>query len=303
MLSISSSSSSSSPLSLNIGTNQPMERLYKLVPLLPAYEGMLLKCILTSSRNSNIDINTYYQSIVDILKIYESNENENSFAEFKSSILQVLVEFSLYISMLVYNTTFENLSADDGKKISQSFIQGGKTSELGLTYGEITFNSFAAVLEHCHPMDGKVFVDLGSGTGKALIIASLLFGTKLKHVHGIELIPGLYESSVVSINKYYDIMKQQFPEIYDCLKGCKITAEEGDILQYGQDKHGNDDNDNNNKNIEIDDITQKCDWTEADIVLANSTCFPSKLMMDLAKCAEKMKKGLFTIFIISIKIL
>ena len=274
-------------------------RLHKLVPLLPVYEGKLLSYILGSSsndddnegsRNSNINISTYKQSLYDILTIYESNENDNTFAMFKSSVLQILIEFSLYISTLIYNTTFENLSVDDGKKISQTFIQGGKkTSELGLTYGEITFNSFAAVLEYCHPMDGKVFVDLGSGTGKALIIASLLFGTKLKHVHGIELIPGLYESSVVSINKYYDIMKQQFPEMYDCIKGCKITAEEGDILQYGKD----DNNDDNKNNVDIDDITQKYDWTKADIVLCNSTCFPSKLMIDLAKCAEKMKRGFY----------
>jgi len=47
------------------------------------------------------------------------------------------------------------------------------TTELGLTYGEITFNAFAAILEYCHPMDNKTFVDLGSGTGKGLIVSSL----------------------------------------------------------------------------------------------------------------------------------
>ena len=282
---------------MEVSSDSASLRLLRFSLLLPKYEGRLLEYIVQRGNvdsvktniESNIDVSVYYQSLINILSLYESDENDDTFLVFKSSTLQVLIECSIYLSTLVYNTTFESLTADDGKHISQSYMQRINNSELGLTYGEITFNAFAALLEYCHPVDGKVFVDLGSGTGKALIAASLLFGSRLKHIHGIELVPGLYESSITSINKYYDIMKQ-FPEIFSCLKGCKITAEEGDMLQYGKDKSNDIDDKNNNIN-DTDDIIQKYDWTKADIVLANSTCFPSKLMISLARCAEQMKKG------------
>ena len=275
-------------------------RLMKFSLLLPTYEGKLLEYIVkrgnVDSVKTDIDSKTnviaYHQSLMNILTLYESDENDDTFLVFKSSILQVLIEFSIYLSTLIYNTTYDDLTADDGKNISQSYMQRINNSEvgLGLTYGEITLNSFAALLEYCHDMEGKTFVDLGSGTGKAMIAASLLFGSRLKHIHGIELVPGLYESSITSINKYFDIMTMQFPEIFTCLRGCKITAEEGDMLQYGKDNSNNNNDKNDNIN-DTDDITQKFDWTKADIVLANSTCFPSALMINLARCAEQMKKG------------
>lgn len=272
-------------------------RLMKFSLLLPTYEGKLLEYIVkrgnVDSAKTGIDSKTddTYESLMNILTLYESDENDDTFLVFKSSILQVLIEFSIYLSTLIYNTTYDDLTADDGKHISQNYMQRINNSEvgLGLTYGEITLNSFAALLEYC-PVEGKIFVDVGSGTGKALIAASLLFGSRLKHIHGIELVPGLYESSITSINKYYDIMTMQFPEIFTCLKGCKITAEEGDMLQYGKDNSNNNNDKNDNIN-DTDDITQKFDWTKADIVLANSTCFPSALMINLARCAEQMKKG------------
>jgi len=275
------------------------ERLYKLALLLPIYERKLLEYILNNknnTNNNNIDINKYFNILINILSIYESNENDDTFIQFKSNIIKVLIEFSTTLSTIVYNTTFESLSSDEGKKLSRNSIENDmkniNTTELGLTYGEITFNSFAAILEYCHPMENKTFVDIGCGTGKALIVSSLLFGSKLKHIHGVELVPGLYKNSLNSSKKYIDIMKNYYPDIFESLKNCKITVEEGDMLQYGKnniDVISTISNDNNNSNN--NDIEQKYDWTKADIVFANSTCFPSKLMIDLAKCAENMKKG------------
>ena len=283
-------------------------RLMKFSLLLPTYEGKLLEYIVKRGNvdsvktdiDSKIDVTAYCQSLMNILTLYESDENDESFLVFKSSTLKVLIDFSIYISTLIYNTTFDNLTADDGKHISQSYMQRINNSEVGLTYGEITLNSFAALLEYCHPMEGLTFVDIGSGMGKALIAASLLFGSRLKHIHGIELVPGLYESSITSISKYYDIMTMQFPEIFTCLESCKITAEEGDMLQYGKDNNNEILNDKNDIINDTDDIKQKYNWTKANIILANSTCFPSKLMVNLARCAEQMKKGLLIITIIII---
>lgn len=40
-----------------------------------------------------------------------------------------------------------------------------------LVYGEIDFFSFAAIMEKVGPEPGEVFVDLGHGTGRAVVAA------------------------------------------------------------------------------------------------------------------------------------
>jgi hypothetical protein len=48
-------------------------------------------------------------------------------------------------------------------------LEAASTSNL--TYGEVDFHSLAVLLEKVDPAAGEVFVDLGSGTGKAVIAA------------------------------------------------------------------------------------------------------------------------------------
>lgn len=40
-----------------------------------------------------------------------------------------------------------------------------------LVYGEIDFFSFAAIMEKVEPQPGELFVDLGHGTGRAVVAA------------------------------------------------------------------------------------------------------------------------------------
>jgi hypothetical protein len=40
-----------------------------------------------------------------------------------------------------------------------------------LVYGEIDFFSFAAIMEKVNPAPGELFVDLGHGTGRAVVAA------------------------------------------------------------------------------------------------------------------------------------
>ena len=53
-------------------------------------------------------------------------------------------------------------------------------------YGEAEIDSFAWVLHHAHPKPGEVFYDLGSGLGKAVILAFLLHD--FQKLVGIELL-------------------------------------------------------------------------------------------------------------------
>jgi len=55
-----------------------------------------------------------------------------------------------------------------------------------LTYGEIDFESFYEILKLTNPSKGEIMYDIGSGTGKAVIMASLFF--PLSKVVGIEIL-------------------------------------------------------------------------------------------------------------------
>ena len=62
-------------------------------------------------------------------------------------------------------------------------------------------DSFAWVLHHAHPQPGEVFVDLGSGLGKAVLAAFLLHD--FKKLVGIELLTDLATSGEELIQRYY----------------------------------------------------------------------------------------------------
>ena len=46
-------------------------------------------------------------------------------------------------------------------------------------YGEIDFMKFIPLLEALEPRKGDVFWDLGCGSGRALVVAALVFGKVL----------------------------------------------------------------------------------------------------------------------------
>ncbi len=66
-------------------------------------------------------------------------------------------------------------------------------------YGEITFDSFSNILKAAGPRKNEVFYDLGSGTGKAVIMAALLY--PFSKSIGVEYLKELYESSAEIGNK------------------------------------------------------------------------------------------------------
>ncbi len=65
---------------------------------------------------------------------------------------------------------------------------------ISLTYGEIDFLSFIALLEQTHISTQSVFYDLGSGVGKAVIACAMVFNVK-KSI-GIEILPNLHEKAI-----------------------------------------------------------------------------------------------------------
>lgn len=89
---------------------------------------------------------------------------------------------------------FQDLYTDiDGYEVSRTarvklpFI----TSDV---YGEIDFDNFYDILSQANPQQGEVFYDLGSGTGKAVVLAAL--GFPFSRCIGIEKFNDLHEKSL-----------------------------------------------------------------------------------------------------------
>jgi SAM-dependent methyltransferase len=157
----------------------------------------------------------------------------------------------------IFNLLFEGVN---GYKLSfESRTQLGFYDQ-GLTYGEIFFDTFYKMLEKTQPKEGEVFYDLGSGTGKAVFVAHLLF--PFSKTVGIEILPTLYQASKTILKKYE---KEVRPKILEKKNQQKIEFILGDFL--------------------------KIDFSDADVVFANSTCFSQQMIDKLETSFLSLKKG------------
>lgn len=96
-------------------------------------------------------------------------------------------------------------------------IQGIKDDSL--TYGEIQFLDFAAILQLVNPEPHEVFYDLGSGSAKALVAMAMLYD--LKKIVGIECLPELCKLAKEQLKK---------PELHDIQ--IPIHVIQADFLAY-----------------------------------------------------------------------
>lgn len=114
------------------------------------------------------------------------------------------------------------------------------------TYGEVTFDSFQEILKQVRPVEGSVFYDLGSGTGKAVILSSLLapFGKLV----GVEIIEELVTASQKVLAEYEEFI---IHSPFIVRKMPRITFVHGDF------KH--------------------LDFSDADVIYLNATCLDNEI--------------------------
>jgi SAM-dependent methyltransferase len=183
---------------------------------------------------------------------------------------------------MLFNLVFRDFTADSSKEIAKRNVQRQGDTPIDTlsakVYGEVEFFSFANLLERVKVAPGDRFYDLGHGTGKAMVAASLLFGDKLSHIEGVELLEDLYDLSKTTIQSYTShIARPSSSEpsssaaenpFYSRMQ-CPLVAHQGDFLEE----------------------PWVAAWTSADIVFANSTCFDDDLMRRIAVLADRMKPG------------
>eukprot|EP00455_Lapot_gusevi_P038755 TRINITY_DN4343_c0_g1_i8.p1 TRINITY_DN4343_c0_g1~~TRINITY_DN4343_c0_g1_i8.p1 ORF type:complete len:305 (+),score=97.66 TRINITY_DN4343_c0_g1_i8:55-969(+) len=162
----------------------------------------------------------------------------------------------------VFERIFESCSTSDGKRISKQDRVALGTERASLVYGEVTFESLAEVLYKKVDLPaGGVFYDLGSGTGRGVFAAAMVHN--FQKCVGIEILQGLYEASEQVLTQYRQQVLPQYDS--DEKKGQVIEFVRADFLEY--------------------------DWSDADLVFANSTCFDEKLVSCIAAVAARLKKG------------
>lgn len=160
-----------------------------------------------------------------------------------------------------------------GKKLSNTERERNRSlNQISLTYGEIDYGSFYKILTSIIVVDNSkpstlTFYDLGSGTGKAVITAAMsqdCFSTSI----GIEILESLHNQGINVVNSFKDTFSQHLyarsPPTQDCPE-TTVSLIKASILEY--------------------------DWSDGDVVFANSTCFNDDLMSKIAVKAEHLKPG------------
>lgn len=159
-------------------------------------------------------------------------------------------------------TAIMNLLYDgiDGYGLAAAGRERSGTYHEDFTYGDITPECTHQMLTACNAKPGERFYDLGSGTGKAVILASLLFD--LAACKGVELVEELHNGSKLALDRYRKHVMPLLPS--------HKTTMDVDFV------HGN---------------TKEHDWSDADIVYTHCTCYGPDLMEAITRKAEMLKPG------------
>ena len=173
----------------------------------------------------------------------------------------------------IFKAVYQDYTSDRSKEIARQNVlrQGDAAAAESLSskiYGEVEYYSFANLLERADIQEGETLFDLGSGTGKALVAASLLFGDRLAVAEGVELLEDLQALADTALAAYRATLATR-EELFASRTSCELRANQGDFLEE----------------------KWAARWTAADIVFANSTCFDLELMQHIAVLAERMRVG------------
>ena len=141
----------------------------------------------------------------------------------------------------------------NGYNISHADRASEAQTGQAFTYGEMLLEPFQRIMDAVKPVAGENFYDLGSGTGKVLIMADQL--VPFASVTGIEFLPTLHATATRILSRY----EREFRPSLDRSRG-PIASKHGDML--------------------------KEDLSNADIIFVHATCMPSDLIDALG---EKLK--------------
>ena len=174
---------------------------------------------------------------------------------------KVFVASFAHAASSLYNSIFAECSLTQAKLMSRG--EREKRNLLGkrsLIYGEVGFRSFLCILRRCRPFKEGIFYDLGSGSGRAVFTAVL--STSFQRVVGVELLDSLFEASMDVLDRYDRKLRR-------LIQGRNDSPQ----IEY---VHGSFTN---------------VDWSDGDLIFANSTCFSDELLMSIGQQSVDLKPG------------
>jgi SAM-dependent methyltransferase len=157
----------------------------------------------------------------------------------------------------IYHDLYKEIN---GHTISRSAQKKTGIYLQSFTYGEVTYRGFYEILRLINPHPDEIFYDLGSGTGKAVFITSLL--TPCKKSIGIEILKDLYLTSE-KIKEHYT--HQYLPTLPPYKQTQKIEFHHADFTKY--------------------------DYTDGDIIFMNSIAFSYEFDDVFTEKLQHLKKG------------
>ncbi|RLN47804.1 hypothetical protein BBJ28_00022292 [Nothophytophthora sp. Chile5] len=176
-------------------------------------------------------------------------------------VISTLSEETMAAMTLAFEALYEEHPLSVAKLASRTERREREYISMSLVYGEIAFTPFKVVLDvlkrwhHVLAKPGGVFLDIGSGSGKAVFAATLLHD--FDACVGIEVLEGLHAISQDVLQRWEKVIKPTHPLSMQ-KKRTRISFTLGDALV--------------------------CDWpSNADLVFLNSTCFGERLMSALAR--------------------
>jgi len=146
----------------------------------------------------------------------------------------------------------------DGYSLSFADRTGPLETDKSFIYGEMLLESLSRVMDPVSPQPGELFYDLGSGTGKLVMMAHLLY--PFARAEGVELLPSLH-AQALTVHARYD------HEIRPAL-----AEPRGEILF----RHG--------------DILEQ-DLSVADVIFIHGTCFQEAFVNKLVDKMQACKAG------------
>jgi len=181
---------------------------------------------------------------------------------FKATIEDLVNEHIVATLSAKWEKFFESCPTKVAKHIAQQEKHEKNMIGLSLVYGEVSFLSLATVFwKFLDLKPGGIFYDIGSGCGRAVIAASLLHN--FKRCHGVECLEKLHNAALGVLTTYN--------------QSRSIEEQKAHVVEF---THGD---------------LREFDWTDGDVVFANSTCFDEELMRSLTALAEKLRKGAYVI--------
>ncbi|KAG7341491.1 histone methylation protein [Nitzschia inconspicua] len=178
------------------------------------------------------------------------------------------------------------------------YIQKGEDPPQALVYGEFDLQFFGEILEraalhYTKPQDsvtttkkiataseiwqGKVFCDLGSGTGRLVLAAAALYPWKV--CRGIELLEGIHHEAVETLRKCSP--SEDSPDLNDSIQNNQFSTSSAHMVAGSS----------SSRSIPLSPIELRCGsfndpyefYGDADLIFVFSTCMDTHVLINLAR--------------------